>query len=60
LQATPNASPTGLSIIDEDMRQVDQVIAKRLDSGVPLVGSVSHYISSNRAGRSRLPPAVMM
>jgi len=58
LQATPNASPTGLSIIDEDMRQVDQVIAKRLDSGVPLVGSVSHYIIT--AGGKRLRPALLL
>jgi len=58
LQATPNASPTGLSIIDEDMRQVDQVIVKRLDSGVPLVGSVSHYIIT--AGGKRLRPALLL
>ena len=58
MQATPNASPTGLSIIDEDMRQVDQVIAKRLDSGVPLVGSVSHYIIT--AGGKRLRPALLL
>jgi len=58
LQATPNASPTGLSIIDEDMRQVDQVIAKRLGSGVPLVGSVSHYIIT--AGGKRLRPALLL
>lgn len=58
MQATPNASPTGLSIIDEDMRQVDQVIVKRLDSGVPLVGSVSHYIIT--AGGKRLRPALLL
>ena len=58
MQATPNASPTGLSIIDEDMRQVDQVIAKRLGSGVPLVGSVSHYIIT--AGGKRLRPALLL
>jgi len=40
------------------MREVDQVIARRLDSGVPLVGSVSHYIIS--AGGKRLRPALLL
>ncbi len=40
------------------MRQVDQVIAKRLDSGVPLVGSVSHYIIT--AGGKRLRPTLLL
>lgn len=40
------------------MRQVDQVIAQRLDSGVPLVGSVSHYIIT--AGGKRLRPALLL
>jgi len=40
------------------MRQVDQVIARRLDSGVPLVGSVSQYIIS--AGGKRLRPALLL
>lgn len=40
------------------MLQVDQVIARRLDSGVPLVGSVSHYIIS--AGGKRLRPALLL
>ena len=40
------------------MRQVDLVIAKRLDSGVPLVGSVSQYIIS--AGGKRLRPALLL
>jgi octaprenyl-diphosphate synthase len=40
------------------MRQVDQVIAQRLDSGVPLVGSVSQYIIS--AGGKRLRPALLL
>jgi octaprenyl-diphosphate synthase len=58
LQATSTASPNGLSIIEEDMRQVDLVIAKRLDSGVPLVGSVSQYIIA--AGGKRLRPALLL
>ncbi|MBK7001935.1 MAG: polyprenyl synthetase family protein [Rhodoferax sp.] len=40
------------------MLQVDQVIAHRLDSRVPLVGSVSHYIIS--AGGKRLRPALLL
>lgn len=40
------------------MRQVDQVIAQRLASGVPLVGSVSQYIIT--AGGKRLRPALLL
>jgi octaprenyl-diphosphate synthase len=53
-----NASPNGLSIIDADMREVDRVIAQRLESGVPLVGSVSHYIIT--AGGKRLRPVLLL
>ena len=58
LQVPPNGSSTGLSLIDADMRRVDAVIAQRLDSGVPLVGSVSQYIIS--AGGKRLRPALLL
>lgn len=40
------------------MRQVDQVIARRLDSGVPLVGKVSRYTIS--AGGKRLRPVLLL
>ena len=40
------------------MRLVDGVIAKRLDSGVPLVSSVSNYIIA--AGGKRLRPALLL
>jgi len=40
------------------MREVDAVIAQRLDSGVPLVGSVSQYIIT--AGGKRLRPALLL
>jgi octaprenyl-diphosphate synthase len=40
------------------MREVDLVIKHRLDSGVPLVGQVSHYIIS--AGGKRLRPALLL
>ena len=40
------------------MREVDAVIARRLESGVPLVGQVSRYIIS--AGGKRLRPALLL
>ena len=40
------------------MREVDAVIARRLDSEVPLVGQVSRYIIS--AGGKRLRPALLL
>lgn len=40
------------------MREVDRVIALRLDSGVPLVGEVSRHIIS--AGGKRLRPALLL
>jgi octaprenyl-diphosphate synthase len=58
LQATTTGASHGLSIVEEDMLHVDQVIARRLDSGVPLVGSVSQYIIS--AGGKRLRPALLL
>ena len=58
MQATTTGAPNGLSIVEQDMLQVDQVIARRLDSGVPLVGSVSRYIIS--AGGKRLRPALLL
>ena len=58
LQAITTGASNGLSIVEQDMLQVDQVIARRLDSGVPLVGSVSQYIIS--AGGKRLRPALLL
>jgi octaprenyl-diphosphate synthase len=58
LQVTSPGSSTGLFIVEADMRQVDQVITQRLDSGVPLVGSVSQYIIA--AGGKRLRPALLL
>ncbi len=40
------------------MREVDNVIAQRLHSGVPLVGQVARYIIS--AGGKRLRPALLL
>ena len=47
-----------MSIIAQDMHEVDLVIASRLDSGVPLVGQVSRYIIA--AGGKRLRPALLL
>ena len=55
--SSPNASSL-LSLIAEDMREVDAVIAHRLDSAVPLVGQVSRYIISS--GGKRLRPALLL
>lgn len=55
--SSPSAA-SGLSLIADDMREVDAVIARRLDSAVPLVGDVSRYIIS--AGGKRLRPALLL
>jgi len=55
---TPSHPANPLALIADDMREVDAVIARRLDSGVPLVGQVSHYIIS--AGGKRLRPALLL
>jgi octaprenyl-diphosphate synthase len=57
LQATPSNN-SSVAIVAQDMREVDQVIAQRLASGVPLVGQVSKYIIS--AGGKRLRPALLL
>ncbi len=58
LQAPTSNSSSLLSIIAQDMREVDLVIAHRLDSSVPLVGEVSKYIIA--AGGKRLRPALLL
>ena len=57
---TDSSSSTGsvLSLIAADMAEVDAVIARRLDSAVPLVGEVSRYIIT--AGGKRLRPALLL
>ena len=47
-----------LSLIAGDMAEVDEVIARRLDSGVPLVAEVCRYIIG--AGGKRLRPALLL
>jgi octaprenyl-diphosphate synthase len=58
LHASHSGSSTGLSIVENDMLQVDKVIRQRLDSGVPLVGSVSQHIIA--AGGKRLRPTLLL
>jgi octaprenyl-diphosphate synthase len=47
-----------LTIITDDMREVDRVIAQRLTSSVPLVAQISQYIIA--AGGKRLRPALLL
>ena len=58
--ASPTAaSPaTALALVAHDMAKVDEVIADRLSSGVPLVGQVAQYIIS--AGGKRLRPVILL
>lgn len=58
LQANLSSLSNPLAIIANDMREVDLVIARKLDSGVPLVGEVSRYIFA--AGGKRLRPALLL
>lgn len=58
MQAPAPTTSTGLSIIAADMLEVDRVIAQRLSSDVPLVGSVSQYIIA--AGGKRLRPSLLL
>jgi octaprenyl-diphosphate synthase len=58
LAVNSTSTAAALALIADDMREVDAVIARRLDSGVPLVGEVSRYIIS--AGGKRLRPALLL
>ena len=55
---TPSPASNPLSLVADDMRQVDAVIAKRLSSSVPLIGEIAHYIIS--AGGKRLRPVLLL
>lgn len=55
---TLHSSAPPLAVIAGDMGEVDRVIARRLDSGVPLVGEVARYIIG--AGGKRLRPALLL
>ena len=58
LSAHENSTAAVLELVSPDMAEVDRVIAKRLDSGVPLVGEVAKYIIS--AGGKRLRPVLLL
>jgi octaprenyl-diphosphate synthase len=58
LTASSASTASVLALIADDMAQVDEVIARRLDSGVPLVGQVCRYIIT--AGGKRLRPALLL
>jgi octaprenyl-diphosphate synthase len=58
LTASSTSTASVLSLVADDMAEVDAVIARRLDSGVPLVGEVSRYIIS--AGGKRLRPSLLL
>ena len=58
MQVNLSSLANPLAIIADDMREVDLVIARKLDSGVPLVGEVSRYIIA--AGGKRLRPALLL
>ena len=50
--------PDALALVSRDMTEVDLVIARKLDSGVPLVGEVARYIIT--AGGKRLRPVLLL
>ena len=53
------ASPTSpLTLVANDMQEVDKVIGQRLISSVPLVAQISQYIIA--AGGKRLRPAMLL
>jgi octaprenyl-diphosphate synthase len=58
LSAHSSSTAAVLALIESDMREVDRQIARRLDSGVALVGEVSRYIIA--AGGKRLRPALLL
>ena len=55
---TANHTPNPLALIADDMQAMDQVIAQRLTTSVPLIGQISHYIIA--AGGKRLRPALLL
>ncbi len=58
MSANSSRTAAALSLIAEDMLEMDAVIERRLQSEVPLVGQVSKYIVA--AGGKRLRPALLL
>ena len=58
MSANSSSTAAALSLIADDMRAMDVVIAQRLTSDVPLVSQVAQYIIA--AGGKRLRPALLL
>lgn len=58
LASESSTTSSVLALVASDMGEVDNVIAQRLDSGVPLVGDVARYIISS--GGKRLRPVLLL
>ena len=58
LSASSTPYHRALELAAADMREVDATIARRLDSGVPLVGQVARYIIAS--GGKRLRPVLLL
>ena len=58
MSANSSSTAAALSLIADDMHAMDAVIARRLQSDVPLVAQVSQYIIA--AGGKRLRPALVL
>jgi octaprenyl-diphosphate synthase len=58
LSANSSSTAAALALIADDMSAMDAVIARRLQSEVPLVAQVSQYIIA--AGGKRLRPALVL
>lgn len=58
MSATSSDTTAALALIADDMREMDKVIAARLQSSVALVGDVARYIIL--AGGKRLRPALLL
>ncbi|MBG6075941.1 polyprenyl synthetase family protein [Polaromonas sp. CG_9.11] len=58
MSANSSSTAAALALIADDMRSMDAIIARRLESDVPLVAQVSQYIIA--AGGKRLRPALVL
>ena len=58
MSANSSSTAAALALIADDMKAMDAVIARRLESEVPLVAQVSQYIIA--AGGKRLRPALVL
>ena len=54
----PGPAPTAALLMAEDMRQVDEVIQRRLASDVAMIDQIAHYIIS--AGGKRIRPMLVL